>query len=288
MRSTEWIGLTWGPEYPVVMVIGTNGELIARHAAPMDLSPDGLADFLSPYLSAGGSTPVLCAGLPGMPADMYRAVPTAPMTGTFQMAASDPRVALHVVPGLRQAKPADLMLGCETAMAGLLEQESDFDGVICTLASQSHWSHISAAEVVSFQSYLTPVLASTLTSKPPLAGCASQGPLDGAAFSQAVDDVMGRPQTFAATLARISADAALSGVAENIGWSRLMGSLIGLELSGARPYWLGQNVVILGDGVVPALYKTALATQAVQARLMSRDELSLAGLRLAWAKLNNS
>lgn len=286
MRSTEWIGLAWGAEYPIVMVIGTNGELIAQHAAPTDLSPDSLAEFLSPYLTARAPTPVLCAGLPGMPADMYRAVPAAPMAGTFQMTSPDPRVVLHVVPGLRQAKPADLMLGCETAMAGMLEQETDFDGVICTVGAQSHWSHISAGEVVSFQSYLTPVLAANLTSTPPLSGCASQGPLDDAAFGQAVDDVMARPQAFAATLAQISADAALSNVDENIGWSRLMGLLVGLELSGARPYWLGQNVVILGNGTLPELYKKALETQAVPARLMSHDELSLAGLRLAWAQID--
>jgi len=87
-------------------------------------------------------------------------------------------------------------------------------------------------------------------------------------------------------LAQISADAAIGGVPENLGWSRVMGSLIGLELSGARPYWLGQNVVIAGDGVLPTLYKSALATQAVQARLLSREELSLAGLRQAWAQLS--
>ncbi|SFS45702.1 2-dehydro-3-deoxygalactonokinase [Sulfitobacter marinus] len=282
MRSTEWIGLIWGADYPMVSVIATNGEVIAKHAAPVDLSPSSLAEFLS----AQAPTPVLCAGLPGMPTDMYRAVPATPMAGTFQMDTPDPRVVLHVVPGLRQAKPADLMLGCETAMAGLLAQEPDFDGVICTVATQSHWSHISAGEVVSFQSYLTPVLASTLASTSPLTGCAAQGPLDETAFAQAVDDVMARPQSFAATLAHISADAALHGARENVGWSRLMGTLIGLELSGARPYWLGQNVVILGDGDLPALYKAALASQAVQARLMPRDDLSLAGLRQAWTQIN--
>ena len=286
MRSTEWIGLTWGAEYPVVTVIGAGGEVIAKHAAPTDMLPDGLADFLSPYLTTRAPTPVLCAGLPGMPADMYRAVPAAPMEGSFQMDTPDPRVVLHVVPGLRQAKPADLMLGCETAIGGMLAQDPDFDGVICTVASQSHWSHISAGEVVSFQSYLTPVLANTLTSNPPLSDCAGQGPLDDATFAQAVDDVMARPQSFAATLAQIPADAAISGVPENLGWSRLMGSLIGLELSGARPYWLGQNVMIAGDGILPTLYKSALATQAVQARLISREELSLAGLRQAWAQLS--
>ena len=286
MRSTEWIGLIWGAEYPTVSVIGTNGEVIAQHAAPADLSPGDLAEFLSPYLSAQAPTPVLCAGLPGMPTDMYRAVPATPMAGTFQMDTPDPRVVLHVVPGLRQSKPADLMLGCETAMAGILAQEPDFDGVICTVATQSHWSHISAREVVSFQSYLTPVLANTLASTPPLSGCAGHGPLDYAAFAQAVDDVMARPQSFAAALAHISADAAIHGVSENIGWSRLMGTLIGLELAGARPYWLGQNVMILGDGDLPALYKSALASQAVEARLMPRDALSLAGLRQAWAQIS--
>ena len=288
MSDAEWIGLTWGANYPQVTVIDAAGKTIAQHAGPTDLAPGNMADFLAPYLSAHRTTPVLCAGLQGIPTDMFRAVPTAPMAGTIQIGSPDPRLALHVVPGLRQAKPADLMLGCETAISGLLSQDPEFDGVVFTVAAQSRWSHISAGEVVSFQSFLTPVLANMLSSNPPLSECVSHDALDGAAFAQAVDDVMTRPQTVAATLAQIPADAALYGVGGNVAWSRLMGSLIGLELSGSRPYWLGQRVALLGDGPLTDLYATALDGQGVQVQIMSRDALLLEGLKLAWRRINSN
>ncbi len=288
MSDAKWIGVTWGADYPLVTVIDASGKTIAQHAGPTDLAPGNMADFLAPYLAAHRTTPVLCAGLPGIPADMFRAVPTAPMAGTIQLESLDSRLALHVVPGLRQAKPADLMLGCETAISGLLSQDPEFDGVILTVAAQSRWSHISAGEVVSFQSFLTPLLATLLSTNPPLSECVTQGALDSATFAQAVDDVMTRPQTVAATLAQIPADAALNGVAENVAWSRLMGSLIGLELSGSRPYWLGQRVILLVDGPLTDLYATALGGQGVQVQVMSRDTLLLEGLKLAWRRINSN
>ncbi|MBQ0805011.1 MAG: 2-dehydro-3-deoxygalactonokinase [Sulfitobacter sp.] len=288
MRKTEWIGLTWGAEYPLVSVVGVDGKIIAQHAGPVDLAYNTLstlAEFLAPYLSLAHPTPVFCAGLPDMPVDLLRSVPAVPMDGTFQIEVADPRLVLHVVPGLRQAKPADLMSGCETAIDGMLLQDPKFDGVVCTVASHARWSHVSAGEIVSFQSFLTPALAEALVKNLPFSGCASQGPLDEAAFGQAVEDIMARPQNFAANLAHISADAALNGAANSAGWSRLMGALIGLELSGARPYWLGQNVVVLGDGILSDLYKAALVGQGLQPQLISRDAQLLAGLRSAWAHM---
>ena len=63
------------------------------------------------------------------------------------------------MPGLKQATPPQMMQGPETAIAGYLQALPEFDGVICTLDAQSTWSHISAREVVSFQTFMTPAMA---------------------------------------------------------------------------------------------------------------------------------
>jgi phosphonate metabolism protein PhnN/1,5-bisphosphokinase (PRPP-forming) len=65
------------------------------------------------------------------------------------------RLSVHVAPGLRQGKPADVMRGEETQIAGFLALNPNWDGVICLPGTHSKWVHISAGEVVSFQTFLT-------------------------------------------------------------------------------------------------------------------------------------
>ena len=91
---------------------------------------------------------------------------------------------------------------------------------------------------------------------------------------------MARPQSFGTALAEISAQAALEGTSPDAGWSRLMGALIGLELAGSRPYWLGREVVILSDSPLSALYTRALKAQGVLAQDVSRREQLRAGLQV--------
>ena len=47
------------------------------------------------------------------------------------------------------------MRGEETQIAGALALLPDFDGVFCLPGTHSKWAHVSAGEVVSFQTYMT-------------------------------------------------------------------------------------------------------------------------------------
>ncbi|THF69691.1 MAG: 2-dehydro-3-deoxygalactonokinase [Sulfitobacter sp. SK025] len=134
-----------------------------------------------------------------------------------------------------------LMQGSATAISGFLTGTPDFDGVVCTVSKNAHWSHISAGEVVSFQSFLTPELAGQLTFGPAQKNSPGPGDLDEPVFDIAVDEIMTRPERFAASLAQISAGAALKEISPTAGYSQLVGGLIGMELSGlARIGWVGR------------------------------------------------
>lgn len=282
MTATDWIALTWEAQTPRVTVMAQTNETIAAFAGPIGMVQADLPKVLSPYLRPGGPTPVVCAGFPGISASSYRAVPAVPLSGLIQLPMTDPQLVLHMQPGLRQNKPADMMLGDETAIGGFLAADPGFDGVICTVRDQTVWSHISAGEIVSFQSFLTPALMQALEPQMQPSTDAPQGPLDPSLFAAAVDDIMARPQTFGAALAQIRADAALNALPNPAAWSRLIGALIGLELSGARPYWLGQRVAIIGDGDLPALYAIALTAQGVEPQTHTCQDLMIAGLTQAW------
>ena len=67
----------------------------------------------------------------------------------------DRGIAVQLVPGLKQVQPADVMRGEETQIAGALALMPGFDGVLCLPGTHSKWVHVSAGEVVSFQTYMT-------------------------------------------------------------------------------------------------------------------------------------
>ena len=275
--SPSWIGLHWDTAGVQVWVHDQNGQLSAQTQIPA-VEPHQIAGQLNAYLPARQTTPVICSGLPFIPVSAYRAVPVTAVSSLLQVQTEDPRLQLLAIPGLSQKKPADMMCGDETAIAGILAAEPDFDGVVCSISNKSVWTHISAGEIVSFQSFLTPELALGLMHGPLLAPAVAQGNFRANAFTDVLENIIARPQNFSSALGRIPASAALNGTDVNTCWSRLMGAVIGLELSGARPYWLGQRVIVLGDAMMTPLYVAALAHVGLQAETRPRTDAVLAGL----------
>jgi len=145
------------------------------------------------------------------------------------------------VPALTQDSPSDIVDGwVRLWAAGFLADHPGWDGVICALQDDlSHWLHVSADEVVSTRSFITPRLVRMLH------GSAQAAP-------DALADTMSRPERLAAVL-RV---AEISGSAAHV-----TGHLIGAELAAARPYWLGQQIAVIGERPLSTSYAEALAAQ---------------------------
>jgi 2-dehydro-3-deoxygalactonokinase len=106
---------------------------------------------------------------------------------------------------------------------------------------------------------------------------------DGAAFAEAVETALSRPETLAAQLFRIRAEGLLHGLAPDAARARLSGLLIGAELASTKPYWLGRDIAIIGAPALTGLYRTALAAQSAPAIEASGDAMTRAGLAAARA-----
>jgi 2-dehydro-3-deoxygalactonokinase len=65
------------------------------------------------------------------------------------------------------------------------------------------------------------------------------------------------------------------------------GVLIGAELAAAKPYWLGQNVAIIGGGTIAAIYARALSAVGLQATVTDGTAVTLAGLCAAKSLLKD-
>jgi 2-dehydro-3-deoxygalactonokinase len=288
----DWIAVDWGTSNLRAWAMGAEGPL--HHAESADgmgkLTRDqfepALLRLIAPWL-ADVTTPVVACGMVGARQGWleatYRAVPCPPIApgDLSPVQTDDTRVRVMIVPGLQQPSPADVMRGEETQIAGALALMPDFDGVLCLPGTHSKWAHVSAGEVVSFQTFMTGEMFALLSQQSVLRhGMAGDG-FDQAAFGLGVSDAFSRPEKIAARLFTLRAEGLLAGLSADVARARLSGLLIGSELAAAKPYWLGQRVVLVGAERLSASYARALAAQGVPSEALDATACTLSGLATA-------
>jgi len=294
--SPDWIAVDWGTSNLRAWAMGEAGVLATASSdqGMGGLTRDGfepaLLKLIGDWLPQGRQTPVIACGMVGARQGWveasYRATPCAPVAAAAlcPVQTADPRLKVQIVPGLSQSKPADVMRGEETQIAGALALDPGFDGVICLPGTHSKWVHVSAGEVVSFQTFMTGEMFALLAAQSVLRhGIAPEGH-DQDAFDTAVTEALSRPERLAARLFSLRAEGLLAGLSPVAARSRLSGLLIGAELAGAKPYWLGQRLRLIGTEALVANYTRALAAQGVIADPLPAAACTLAGLAVASGK----
>ena len=291
MSTLNWVAVDWGSSH--LRVWGMAGPQVLHRArsdqGAASLAPDGfepaLMALVAGWLRAGQVTPVLACGMVGARQGWveagYRAVPCTPLGGVLTpVPVRDPRVSVHLVPGLKQPRPADVMLGEETQIAGFLAQHPDWEGVVCLPGTHSKWSQLRGGEVISFQTCLTGEMFALLSQHSVLRhGIAGW---EEAGFTEGLDQGFEHPERLLAQLFAIRAEGLLAGLDPGHARARLSGLLIGTELAAARPGWLGRRVAVLGEGALAGLYAQALARLSVPVSTHDTAALTLAGLASAY------
>ncbi|MGB3408993.1 MAG: 2-dehydro-3-deoxygalactonokinase [Jannaschia sp.] len=288
---TRWIAVDWGTT--ALRATLMEGERAVQSRASENgmnaLAPTvfeaTLLSLVEDWLD--GRTEIIACGMVGARQGWceapYATVPCAPLgSGLVAAPATDPRLSVRIVPGLRQTAPhPDVMRGEETQIAGILGTLEGFDGVACLPGTHTKWVHVSAGEVISFRTVMTGELFSTLCS-----GTVLRHSLGGDAwreepFVDAVSDALSRPERLTARLFELRAADLLHGQDAATGRSILSGLLIGAELAATRPWWLGRDVVITGSARTTQAYDAALKSQGVRPRILPADAMTLAGLAAA-------
>lgn len=295
LTGLAWIAVDWGTSAVRAWAMDGGNRVLAEASSAEgmgSLEPSGFEAALFRLISdwlpeAGGhQVPVIACGMvgarQGWAEARYRNVPCPPLgPEVTRIKPEDRRISVTILPGLAQKRPADVMRGEETQIAGYLVKRPDFDGVISLPGTHTKWAQISAGEVVSFQTCMTGEIFALLAERSVLRHSVQAEALDLAAFRAAVADALSDPQKLAARLFGIRAEALLSGLAPDAARARLSGLLIGLELAATRPYWLGQDVVLIGAPGLSALYREALAGQGAKAEILDVAAMTLGGLAAA-------
>lgn len=292
--TPEWLAVDWGTSHLRVWIMGPDGAVLDQRQSDRGMGnlssgqfEPALLALVGDALPRGGTVPVIVCGMAGSRQGWaeapYAAVPCAPpsIVSAVPVETADARLSVFIVPGIKQVSPPDVMRGEETQIAGFLADTPGFDGVLCLPGTHTKWAHISAGEVVSFRTFMTGEIFALLEQASVLRHSVTGGDWVEAAFATAVEDAISRPATVAAELFSIRAGALLEGTGPGPSRARLSGLLIGMELAGARPYWLGQDIRVVGAGGIAGAYHAALAAQGASVATVAGEGMALRGLRAA-------
>ena len=301
INTSYWLAADWGTSYLRVWVIDKSGTVIERFKANCGMahicSDQYEKEFLKlvePLLSENELTKVICCGMSGSKQGwcetLYLQVPCKPhsVDHARRVKTMDARIQVYILPGIKQISPPDVMRGEETQIKGFLSLNKDFDGIICLPGTHTKWVHVSAGELVSFQTFMTGEIFSLLSKQSVLKHNMNYDSWDSDIFLSSVGDSISQPAVFSSALFSMRAKSLVSTGANKFAqnFSRLSGLLIGMELVASRPYWLGQNVAVIGDTKIANAYFEALKGQGIHLMMANAERMTLEGLKSAYNNLD--
>lgn len=288
-EPVEWVAVDWGTSNMRAYAM-RGGSAVAERRSEMGMGRLDRAGFEPALMElvedwvGDGPTDVIACGMVGARQGWveapYAAVPCGALAAPVPVPQTGPRIRAWVVPGIKQVSPADVMRGEETQIAGFLSLNQGWDGVICLPGTHTKWAHVSVGEVVSFRTVMTGELFDLIAGRSVLRHSVA-GELDDAAFDIAVGDALQSPGMLTARLFGIRARDLLEAQAGGVGRAWLSGLLIGTEMHAARPYWLGQQVAVVGASDLSRLYARALERQGVPVTVADGKGMTIAGLTAA-------
>ena len=242
MQKPDWIAVDWGTSNMRAWAMTSSGTVLADVRSDQGmggLAPDAFAPALRQAIAGWdhAGVPIIACGMVGarqgwIEAPYAQTPCTATPQGFTKPDAGD--LDVHIIAGVMQANPADVMRGEETQIAGFLARNKNWDGVICLPGTHTKWVHISADEIVSFQTYMTGDLFAAIAGHTVLRHSVTADGWDDSAFDAGVADAMDRPERLAARLFSLRAEGLLNAMPNAAARARLSGLLIGAELADSR------------------------------------------------------
>ena len=299
MIAANWIAVDWGTTHLRTWHMSESGEILANRCSDQgmnNLAPNqfeaALLSLITPWLVEGSCTQVLACGMVGSRQGWFEAsyntTPCAPVAQLTTVPVCDSRIAIYICPGVKQLEPADVMRGEETQIAGLLADDSNFNGAICLPGTHSKWVQISDGKINSFQTFLTGELYALLAQQSVLRHSIDCNEWDDQAFELAILESITKPNTVTTQLFSIRAQTLITDLSAAEANARLSGLLIGLELTGSKAFSHKGPVALVGDEKLCQLYAQALTVLGAKTTIHSSEKMTLKGLQLAKAQLTGA
>jgi len=300
--TPNWIAVDWGTTNLRAWGLASDGAVMCAASSAKGMSKlarsefePALLELVESWLPQTGVTPVIACGMVGARQGWieapYQAVPCAPLVSDriVYPKTRDPRLKVAILPGVSQAKPnSDVMRGEETQIAGFLSDRPAFEGVVCLPGTHTKWVRIGAGKLMKFQTFMTGELFDLLRFNSVLRHSLDSTSWDQNAFDKEVISAFTNPQSLAARLFGIRADALLSSLPPSQANARLSGSLIGAELAAARDFFEQQEIVIIGNSIQADIYTKALGILGKFSINRDAADVTLAGLKSAFLNIEEN
>jgi len=297
LKDISWIAADWGTSNLRVWALDQNGSIIntinqgkgMSALLPSEFEPYFMG-LIEKWLPEKTETecPVVICGMAGAKTGWketsYMEAPCSPINPdkTTWVQTTDQRISVRILPGIMQKSPSDVMRGEETQIAGYLSKKPNFDGVICLPGTHTKWVHISAGEIISFRTFMTGEIFQLLSEYSILKNSVKSDKFDTDSFLQAFEDTYSNPALLSSKLFGIRATDLLENIPTKLLKAKLSGYLIGSELAGSKSYWLGRDIVMIGNANLCVLYEKALKKLGLNISLENTQDITLNGLKQAY------
>jgi 2-dehydro-3-deoxygalactonokinase len=195
-------------------------------------------------------------------------------------------VKVHILSGISQFEPADVMRGEETQIAGFLLNNIDFKGSICLPGTHSKWVNLNSHKIKKFSTFLTGELYEIVKNFSILKHSVNTNELEPEIIKSAADLIIENPSLISNKLFEIRAENLLNNSNQTLNNSKLVGYLLGIELSGSRNYWEDKDLVIIGSSNLNNYYDLILKERSNTITLYNSNDMVLQGLSSFKKSLN--
>ena len=185
---------------------------------------------------------------------------------------------VHILSGVSQSNPSDVMRGEETQIAGFLLNNIDFNGSICLPGTHSKWVNLNGYDIQKFTSFLTGELYEIVKKYSILKHSLNTTKLDDEIVKTAANLILENPSFISNKLFEIRAENLLKNSNQKSNNSKLVGYLLGIELSGSSTYWEDKDLVIIGSSNLNKYYELILNGRSKSIQLFNSNDMVLNGL----------
>ena len=195
-------------------------------------------------------------------------------------------INVHILSGVSQSNPSDVMRGEETQIAGFLLNNIGFNGSICLPGTHSKWVNLKSYNIHEFTTYLTGELYEIVRKYSILKHSLNTTRLEDEIVKSAANLIIENPSFISNKLFEIRAENLLKNSNQTSNNSKLVGYLLGIELSGSRTYWEDKDLVIIGSSNLNKYYELILNGRSKSIQLFNSNDMVLNGLSFFKKSLN--
>jgi 2-dehydro-3-deoxygalactonokinase len=299
--KAKWIAADWGTTHMRAWAIGEEDNVLAfreSNEGMNDLQQNEfepvLLRLIESWLDDTKVTTVMACGMVGAKQGWietpYLKTPCVPLDN-YQLTTAnthDKRIKVHLVPGVMQHHPADIMRGEETQIAGFINKNIDFNGVVCLPGTHTKWANIQEGQITSFKTFMTGELFGVISSHTLIRHSTSIKGWNQESFEEGVHEGFKNPVSIASDLFSLRAESIVNDLDRDQARSILSGLLLGVELNGAQTFWENSKVIIIGSPLLSNNYHQGLKILGGKSQLFSLETATLSGLSSAFRELNSN